>query len=413
MNEQTENVNQKVEKVDYDLEYDIFRLLLDEPFFAAISRCVNKRPSYSVPTAGVRITDDGFFDMVYNPAFFAKLPDRQRTGVLKHEFYHLIFEHCLSRNPDGKKVSRLWNWATDLSINCHLKDELPEFGLMPSKFGFEDFLTAEQYMALLQEKHKDDAGDGNGGSGEGDGPQVPGGGSGEMDSHEGWGGEANEQAAAASAIARERLREAAKKGVEEASKSSRGWGNIHDDVKKMILRFVNGSVDWRAVLRNFIGQSQRSRRTNTIKKINRRFPYIHPGKRTERTAHLAIAIDQSGSVGDDMLALFFAELEHLAKLVTFTVVPFDTVTDDRLVYQWKKGDKRPWERVMQGGTCFDAPTEWVNRHPEVDGVLILTDMQAPAPKPCRVRRLWVTTEECKNNPYFQTNELVIGVRKMN
>ena len=398
---ETENDNSPC---DYNLENDVYRLLLDEPFFAAISRCVNKRASRSVPTAGVRITDDGFFDMVYNPKFFEGLTDVERRGVLKHEFYHLIFEHVLARNPDGKKISRMWNWATDLSINCHLQGEVPEMGLFPSKFGFEDYLTAEQYMALLQEKYKDQPEDGE--------MQAPGGGEGEMDDHEGWGGEVSEEAAAASAIARERLREAAKKGVEEASKSSRGWGNMHESVKKMILNFVNGSVDWRAVLRNFIGQSQRSDRSNTIKRINKRFPYIHAGRKTNRTAHIAIAIDQSGSVDDDMLSLFFAELEGLAKLVTFTVVPFDTEVGDNLVYQWKKGSKHRVERVMQGGTDFNAPTEWVNKHPEIDGLIVLTDMQAPTPKPCRVRRLWATTEDCKNNPYFQTNELVIGIRRM-
>lgn len=406
MSEQTPIVDADVEKIEYNLEADVYRLLVEEPFFAAISRCVNKRPTYSIPTAGVRITDEGFFDMLYNPQFFAKLPDKQRAGVLKHEFYHLIFEHCLARNPDGKKVSKIWNWATDLSINCHLKGEIPEFGLMPEKFGFPDYQTAEQYMSMLQDKMKNEPE-------EGDGMSVPGGGDGSLDDHEGWGGEANEAATAATQIARERLREAARKGVDEAGRASRGWGTVHEDAKKAILRFVNGSVDWRAVLRNFIGQSQRSNRSNTIKKINRRFPYIHAGRKTDRTAHIAIAIDQSGSVDDGMLSLFFAELENLAKIVTFTVVPFDTTTDDKLNYQWKKGQKRQWDRVMQGGTDFNAPTEWVNKHPEIDGLIILTDMQAPSPKPCRVRRLWATTEEYKNSPYFQTNEVVIGVRRMN
>ena len=388
---------------DYNLEHDLFRLLREEPFFAALSRDVNKHATNSIPTAGVRITDDGRFDMAYNPEFFEKLPDNQRRGVLKHEFYHLIFEHCLVRNPDGKKVSKIWNWATDLSINCHLKGELPEFGLMPEKFGFEDYLTAEQYREKLEQKYGAD----------GDNMESPDGNSGDLDDHDGWGGEPGQESSEAAAIARERLREAMKKGVEEASKSSRGFGSMHESVKQAIIQFVNGSIDWRAILRNFIGQSQRSNRSNTIKRINRRFPYIHPGRKTNRTAHIAIAIDQSGSVSDDMLSLFFGELANLSKLVTFTVVPFDTEVDDKLVYEWKKGEKHRVERVMQGGTDFDAPTKWVNNHPEIDGLIVLTDMQAPAPVPCKVRRLWCTTPEYKDSPYFRTNELVIAVKKMN
>ena len=387
---------------DYNLENDVFRLLREEPFFAAMSQSVNKHASMSVPTAGVRITEDGFFDLAYNPQFFESLTDAQRRGVLKHEFYHLIFEHCFARNPDGKKVSKAWNVATDMSINCHIKDELPSMAILPEKFGFEDFLSAEQYLAALKDKFPQDGHGDDGESGD------PGDGGDSFDDHEGWG--EGGSYAEGKAIAKERLREAMKKGVEEAAKRSNGFGNMHEDVKRAIMAFVNGTVDWRAVLRNFIGQSQRANRSNTIKRINKRFPYIHPGRKTNHAAHIAIAIDQSGSVSDEMLSRFFGDLNNLAKLVTFTVVPFDTEVGENLVYEWKKGQKAQPRRVMEGGTDFNAPTEWTNKHPEVDGLIVLTDMQAPAPKPCRTRRLWVTTEEYKNSPYFQTNELVIAVK---
>jgi len=251
-------------------------------------------------------------------------------------------------------------------------------------------------MKLLEEKAENDP---QFGEGEGEGS---------FDDHGGWG--ENDANSESKAIARERLREAMKKGVEEASKSSRGFGNMHEDVKKAILQFVNGTVDWRAILRNFIGNAQRANRSNTIKRINKRFPYIHPGRKTNHSAHIAIAIDQSGSVSDEMLSMFFAELSGLSKLVTFTVVPFDTEVGEKLVYEWKKGQKHKVERVMQGGTDFNAPTEWVNKHPEIDGLIVLSDMQAPSPVPCRVRRLWMTDEYGKNSPYFQTNELVVEIK---
>ena len=386
---------------DYVLEQDVFRLLRDEPFFAALSRSVNKSASRSIPTAGVRITDDGFFEMLYNPDFMGSLPDNQRRGILKHEFYHLIFEHCLARNPDGKKVSKIWNWATDLSINCHLKGELPEMGLMPEKFGFEDYLTAEQYRQLLEDKYGDADGDSMSGQG------------GDLDVHDGWGGDPNSEAGEAASIAKERLRDAMSKAADEAGKSSRGFGTMHQSVKEAIMRFISGSVDWRAVLRNFIGQSQRAFKSNTVKRINKRFPYIHAGRKTNRTANIAIAVDQSGSVDDEMLGMFFAELSNLAKIVTFDIVPFDTEVGKDHITVWEKGKKYTRaQRVMHGGTDFDAPTKYVNETPKYDGLIVLTDMQAPAPTPCRVRRLWITTRENKENPYFKTNELVIAVKDM-
>ena len=159
----------------YDLENDMFRLLLNEAFFAGVSRHISKRAVKNVPTAGVRVTDDGNFEMVYNPDFFEKLPDNQRCGVLKHEMYHLLLDHCLGRSPDGKKISKRWNWATDLSINCHLKGELPDFALMPEKFGYPDDLSAEDYYKRLDKDKKgsdNDKCNGNHASGEDGGDEI-------------------------------------------------------------------------------------------------------------------------------------------------------------------------------------------------------------------------------------------------
>ena len=44
---------------------------------------------------------------------------------------------------------------------------------------------------------------------------------------------------------------------------------------------------------------------------------------------------------------------------------------------------------MCGGTCFDAPTEYVNKN-NFDGHIVLTDMGAPKPIPSRVKRMWMT-----------------------
>ena len=122
----------------------------------------------------------------------------------------------------------------------------------------------------------------------------------------------------------------------------------------------------------------------------------------------SISIDQSGSVSDPMLEAFFAELNNLSKIATFTVVPFDTEVDPSLVYVWKKGMKRKKERVKYGGTDFSAPTKYVNEN-GFDGHIILTDMQAEKPINSSCQRMWMTTRDCMNNMYFKTHERVIPV----
>jgi hypothetical protein len=109
-----------------------------------------------------------------------------------------------------------------------------------------------------------------------------------------------------------------------------------------------------------------------------------------------------------MLALFFSELTSLAKYAEFTVIPFDTEVAEDEVFVWKKGKKQTWERVKTGGTCFNAPTKWVNEK-DFDAHLILTDMEAPKPVSSKIQRAWVTTPQYAERPYFVTNERIIVV----
>ena len=380
--------------MSFDLKLHAYRLLMDEPFFAALSRRIDKRIDKSIPTAGVRVNpNSGHFEMLYNPDFFEELPDIQRKGVLKHEFYHLIFEHVTGRKPSGINP-KAWNIATDLAINSHLVDELPEMCCMPGQMPFQDYevgLSAEAYLEQLKQDHDKESGGGEGDEGDG-----------QFDSHEGW-DEVDQQT---KEIAKERLKDTMKKAAEEAA--NQGWGSVSQQVRKDIMDRIQTKVDWRKMLRYFIKTSQRANKQSSIKHINKRYPYIHAGRKTNRTARIAISIDQSGSVSDQMLNAFFNELSNLAKYAEFTVVPFDDRVFEEKVYTWKKGERKKWERVLCGGTNFDAPTEYVNKH-GFDGHIILTDLMAPKPKASKCQRMWMTTKQFAERPYFTTNERVIVV----
>ena len=390
---------------EFNLNTHVHRLLINEPFFAALSRRIDKRVSSAVPTAGVRINpDSNRFELLYNPTFFEKLTDTERAGVLKHEFYHLVFEHVTSRKPSGVN-DFVWNVATDLAINSHLQGELPTGCLFPGEGQFEDYaagLSAEAYLNLLKndEEFNSEPND-SGQSGEGDEGDENG--HGQFDSHEGW----STEDSAANDIAKERLKEALKKAASEASKAG-NWGSVTADVRRDIMDRITAKVDWRKVLRYFIKTSQRAAKQSSMKRINRRYPYIHAGRKTSRTANIAISIDQSGSVSDSMLNAFFNELSKLAKYAEFTVIPFDDEVFADKVYVWKKGETRKWERVLCGGTDFDAPTDYVNER-RFDGHIVLTDLCAPKPKASKCQRMWMTTEYYANRPYFSTNEKIIAV----
>jgi len=397
----------------FNLNMHTARLLMREPFFAALSRRIDKIASTAIPTAGVRVNPDSAqFELLYNPEFFAQLEDNHKLGVLKHEFYHLIFEHVTGRKPaDGLK--RIDNIAMDLSINCHISNELPNEAnpgptigkepmkaCIPGEGMFADlpsFKSYEWYLEALKKK-QEEGDDGEGGEG-GD----PFGDADSLDDHDGFG----ESDGTTQEIAKERLKDTLKKAAEEAEKA-RNWGSVSSSMRQDIMDRIATKIDWRKVLRYFVKTSQRSDKRSTPRRLNKRYPRVHPGKRVRRHAKIAISIDQSGSVDDQMLAAFFSELNKLAEIAEFTVIPFDTEVAKDKVYVWKKGQSKKTERVMCGGTCFDAPTKYVNAG-NFDGHIVLTDLCAPKPVSSVCQRMWMTTKQYAARPYFQTNERIIAI----
>jgi len=396
----------------FNLNMHTARLLMREPFFAALSRRIDKISSTAVPTAGVRVNpDSGQFEMLYNPEFMGALSDRHLQGILMHEFYHLIFEHVTGRLP-GDGLKRIDNIAMDLSINCHISDYLPSEtnpgpvvgegepmkACIPGEGMFKDlppFKTYEWYLEALKKMRDEQEQDGEGGDPFGDADS--------MDSHEGFGsadGTTQE-------IAKERLKEAVKKAAEEAEKSN-NWGSVSHSMRQDIMERVATKVDWRKVLRYFVKTSQRADKRSTPRRLNKRFPKVHPGKRVRRHAKIAISIDQSGSVDDGMLSAFFSELNKLAEIAEFTVIPFDTAVAEDKIYTWKKGQNKKTERVLTGGTDFNAPTKYVNDH-NFDGHIILTDLMAPKPVASKCQRMWMTTKQYAARPYFSTTERIIAI----
>ena len=385
----------------FNLDHHIVGLLRDEPFFAALSRRMEKVASRSVPTAGVRFNEEKCrFELFYNPDLMTKK----------------------------------WNIATDLAINSELtvfardgeastgytveSSLLPvDLACIPTVGLFADLqphLSAEEYMTLLpdydEEKEK---GEGEGdGDGDGDGTAGPpsdksGSNSGNgFDDHSDWGD--SDGTDEKRKIAEERLKESIKEAYIEAQ--SKGFGSISSSMKRTIKEVITPKVNWRAILRSFVKASQRADRTSTIKRLNRRYAYIHPGRKAKRQAKIAVSIDQSGSVSDNMLTAFYSELEKLAQIADFTIVPFDTQVSEEHVHVWKKGERHEKIRYMQGGTCFNAPTKYVNAH-KFDGHIVLTDMEAPKPVSSNCQRMWMTTKENAERPYFQTNERVIAINE--
>ena len=394
---------------DYKLEMDIYSLLKEEPFFALLSRQLQKRSDLSIPTAGIRYNEDAVqYELIYNPVFFSELSNTHKKWVLMHELYHASLGHTQNRKLDflDKKLA---NMAMDYAINSlpNMIADCPEFALFPGRPPLEHVhqtsQSAEWYGHRLKEdkeknpdKYKNEF-------------------DGQFDDHSEFGkGDASEGIE----IADQKLKEAIAKAVKECEigdgngSPARGWGSVSQEMRKKIKQNCNSSfkLSPKKVLASFIKASVAADRRTSVTKRNRRLPGLKFGKKYNYRANIAISIDQSGSVSDSLLAQVFEWLGELANFASFTVVPFDhTVAEDK-VYVWKKGEKRQRERVLHGGTDFNAPTKYVNDR-NFDGHIVITDMMASKPIRSKCQRMWLTDKHGERYAYWKpTNErlLVLG-----
>ena len=83
----------------FELTPHLIRLMWDEPFFSRILRGVTKIKTDVIPTAGV-LAKDGEVRFWWNPKFLAGLSPNEIKGLIKHECYHLVFEHTTTRRRD-------------------------------------------------------------------------------------------------------------------------------------------------------------------------------------------------------------------------------------------------------------------------------------------------------------------------
>jgi len=375
--------------------------LLDEPFFASIVMNLKKIKTYDIPTAGVTIKDNSFV-LYWNPDFVSKLPKIKFFGLMKHECYHLIYQHVVARKQDPHT---LWNIATDLAINSLISESyLPDGGLIPGKRLKEEtsedlpqeliernnklseFLASlpkckasEWYMEKLKENKevaeafKAAFGDGSAAG---------------FDVHIDSDGSLSDSDIE---IMKGKLKDIIKKSAGKANQRSNGWGSCSSKTREDISSMFNTTINWKKTLQYFCGTKQKAKKSRTFRRINRKYPYIHPGTKVRRTSSLAIYIDQSGSVGDDGIAMFFSALAGLAKNVSFKVFHFDTAVDKNSEYSWRKGQKyRTPMRTLTGGTSFNCVEDhFRTRSSEFDGCIVMTDGCAPKPKTCISKRCWV------------------------
>lgn len=440
-----------------------------EPFFGDIFRYLNKIPTLSIPTLAVGINLQGELCFWYNPHFTNSLSFSMLYFGVKHETYHILLSHIFER---ARKPNDIWNIAIDTVTNelILLDMEIHRHGFEKSEFnfkidyyevreevdkkycsftklisdknfkeyaqgeynkrnknqyyGFDYFLrefrtevsgySSEKLFDLLLENQVGQGGfkifdiHGKAGTNQESGSWVFDDEGNPVSDDEISGQEKDE----IGAIAKEKFKKQLKDAIQEAR--ARDYGSTPAHLQKLLDEFLKGKeIDWKKLLSYFIKTTIRGHRYATVRKVNKRFPYLYPGIRHRKYAKVLIGIDESGSMSDELITLLFTEIARLSELVQFDVISFDTSVAKDSLYTWKKGrNAGKHQRKRCGGTCFDHISKYAAEN-KYDGLIIATDLQAPMPASYHIRRMWFTSEDNKkeNRWIDGKRELIVAVKE--
>lgn len=384
---------------------------------------------------------DQYYRWYFDPALFKDWGRERCAAVLLHEVLHVFMRHaqrCAAIHADHS----LFNQAADLEINCILVRDglapspLGDDALYPSKFGFPDNLTAEEYYQLLrkkQEKDKpqpseddkaqpdedgddsdagdgdDDGDDGSDASDDGDSQSdadgkpsdKPGKGApsdkpaptqGRCGSCGGHGGDwelppDDEGTPAPSEVARSLLEEQCAKDIQKAAENARasGRGTVPGGLLDVAnARLTPPKVDWRDVLRSELA-AVLERATGWSHTT-----YQRPGRLTGVLANaggavfpswyaprltVGIVVDTSGSMSPSMVQMALSETQGILDNVDAKVL-FTSV--DSRAAEVTEVFSLPERLQGGGGTDMRVGISAVLAH-EPDLIVVMTDCDTPWP----------------------------------
>jgi len=296
-------------------------LIIDQPFFGMLALRLRLVEDSNVPTMAV----DGKH-IFYNPEWTAALSSEETKGLLAHEVGHCIFEHI---GRKGDRDHRKWNQAGDYVINDILLTsgfQLPADRLHDPAYAG---MTTDHVYSLLP--------DGTGGDpldnvldGHSDSPEI----------------DATDWKIAA---------------IQSANAAKQG-GKLSGSLERFIDELISPKVDWKAMLRRFVTET--SKDDYSWMRPNRRFinqGFYLPSLYSETMGEIVVAIDTSGSIGQDTLNAFGAEIKSIvagSRPSKTTIIYCDSEVNH--VDEFMPNDELAFAMHGGGGTAFKPVMDYVS-----------------------------------------------------
>lgn len=272
-----------IKKAEYRMGVVKAKLVLQHPFYGvllSITDFIHEGAIDTMATDGTKI--------YYNAEFTMSLSEDEVYGVLLHEISHCIYMHCTRKRRMNRDHKR-WNYATDFAINLEIKDmgfKLPKDLLLDEKFRN---MNAE----MIYDELPND-------------PEKKYGNMSQFDMHI----ESNDESEWDDM--EDKILTAY-----EMTRDAKGRGEVPAGIKRWIEKMKKSKVKWERVFHRFIGQAL-SRDDYSYTRVNKRYigqDIFLPDLRSPTIGSVVIGVDTSGSIGQDQLKQFAAEIAKIGHLV--------------------------------------------------------------------------------------------------
>jgi predicted metal-dependent peptidase len=375
-------------------------------FFSMLDNAASKYVALFTRDVNIAATDGS--NLMLNPDTFFEYNLNKRIFICVHEIMHCIWNHCVLMHqfhrrgkvsyPDGSSLpydQLLMNIAADLVINdCLIESKIGEFDkgwLHDPSLGTANDSVIDVYKKLFKsgknkkpKKPGDQPGDQpGGGTSEGNGPPTKGK---SFDEHLPPGASMGKDAQEA---ASDRNDVEWQTQVAAAASAARLQGKLPAGLERLLGEILEPKIDWRdkitALFARKVGSGSNDWRRPDRRLIVR--DIYAPGRSGFGAGTVVIGIDTSGSIREQELNMFFAEMAGI----------LEDVRPKRMVVMWSDAKVHRVDEVEEaadlcalrkkgapggGGTDFRPVFDEMQKLglDDVDALVYLTDGYGSFPK---------------------------------
>ena len=321
-------------------------------FFGSLMLFAQIEKTKNLPTAAT----DGR-KIFFNEDFLNSLSSKEQNALMLHEVLHMALLHVTRRQS---RDPHIWNIAADIVVNDLIERNtsfpLPKGAITDNRF--QDKSVEYIYEALLKSKKKyklvitDILEPSNANSDES-----------KKDSNDVMEPLSQEETDEIESFWKDKM-EILKNSSEH--QLSNGKGSLPAGIEQEISTILEPEVDWRHALWKYVGKTPAD-----FDDLDRRF--IHKGLYLEslltEAVEVSVCIDTSGSVSDELLKQFAAELKGILRSYPNVKCSlFFADTNLAGPYEIDRIEQMP-KAVGRGGTSFVPFFDYLKKHGEENNLL--------------------------------------------